>query len=311
MTPTRTTGGYRHEAVLYAGVDDFVERTAPFVRDAANDGAAVLAAVVPDNLAALRRALPAGLDHVRLADMTELGRNPAHIIPLWRDFADSFSGSGRPLRGIGEPVWAGRNPHELEECERHEALLNLAFANEPDFVLLCPYDEMALSADALGVSCATHPTVRDRDGTASAGRLDFLAYNPFDGDLPPAPESRAQVALVDGSSMRLVRRAVADAAASAGLPAASADDFVAAAAEVAANTLLHGEGGLAQVWNTGTTAVCNVEGGGRLVDPLVGRVRPDVDSTSGRGLWLASQLCDLVQIRSSAARTVVRLHMGA
>ena len=28
----------------------------------------------------------------------------------------------------------------------------------------------------------------------------------------------------------------------------------------------------------------------------------------GRGVWLANQLCDLVQIRSGAAGTVVRLH---
>jgi anti-sigma regulatory factor (Ser/Thr protein kinase) len=29
----------------------------------------------------------------------------------------------------------------------------------------------------------------------------------------------------------------------------------------------------------------------------------------GRGLWLVNQLCDLVQLRSSAAGGVVRLHM--
>jgi hypothetical protein len=29
----------------------------------------------------------------------------------------------------------------------------------------------------------------------------------------------------------------------------------------------------------------------------------------GRGLWIANQLCDLVQIRSSAAGTVVRMQM--
>jgi anti-sigma regulatory factor (Ser/Thr protein kinase) len=30
--------------------------------------------------------------------------------------------------------------------------------------------------------------------------------------------------------------------------------------------------------------------------------------TVGRGLWIANQLCDLVQIRSSAAGSVVRMH---
>jgi anti-sigma regulatory factor (Ser/Thr protein kinase) len=42
----------------------------------------------------------------------------------------------------------------------------------------------------------------------------------------------------------------------------------------------------------------------------VGRARPTFDQESGRGLWMVNQLCDLVQIRSSPADTVVRLHMG-
>ena len=34
------------------------------------------------------------------------------------------------------------------------------------------------------------------------------------------------------------------------------------------------------------------------------------DVGSPRGLWLANQLCDLVQIRTLPAGTVVRLHMN-
>jgi hypothetical protein len=41
----------------------------------------------------------------------------------------------------------------------------------------------------------------------------------------------------------------------------------------------------------------------------VGRTPPSPDQRAGRGLWLANQLCDLVQIRSTEAGTVVRLHM--
>jgi anti-sigma regulatory factor (Ser/Thr protein kinase) len=33
------------------------------------------------------------------------------------------------------------------------------------------------------------------------------------------------------------------------------------------------------------------------------------DQTGGRGLWLANQLCDLVELRSGPVETVVRLHM--
>jgi hypothetical protein len=43
--------------------------------------------------------------------------------------------------------------------------------------------------------------------------------------------------------------------------------------------------------------------------PLADRERPLPDLSAPRGLWLANQLCDLVQIRSLPEGTVVRLHM--
>ena len=54
--------------------------------------------------------------------------------------------------------------------------------------------------------------------------------------------------------------------------------------------------------------VVEVRDAGRIADPLVGRQLPSWDAVGGRGLWLANQLCDLVQIRSSDTGTVVRIH---
>ena len=45
-------------------------------------------------------------------------------------------------------------------------------------------------------------------------------------------------------------------------------------------------------------------------DPLVGRVKPVPTQVGGRGLWLANQFCDLVQIRSGDDGTAVRLQMA-
>jgi anti-sigma regulatory factor (Ser/Thr protein kinase) len=49
--------------------------------------------------------------------------------------------------------------------------------------------------------------------------------------------------------------------------------------------------------------------GGPIADPMVGRERPATGLDSGRGLWLANQLCDLVQLRTSGTGTVVRMHV--
>jgi hypothetical protein len=56
--------------------------------------------------------------------------------------------------------------------------------------------------------------------------------------------------------------------------------------------------------------ICEVSDNGRIGQPLVGRQLPADDSVGGRGLWMANQLCDLVQIRTFADGSVVRLHMA-
>jgi hypothetical protein len=51
------------------------------------------------------------------------------------------------------------------------------------------------------------------------------------------------------------------------------------------------------------------QGRGPGRDPLTDRRRPAPNQDGGRGLWLANQLCDLVQIRSFPSGTTVRMHM--
>jgi hypothetical protein len=46
---------------------------------------------------------------------------------------------------------------------------------------------------------------------------------------------------------------------------------------------------------------------GLINDPLVGRDLLHDLAETGRGVWMANQLCDLVQVRSGSAGTVVRL----
>ncbi len=51
--------------------------------------------------------------------MRVLGSNPACIIPAWRRFLAEWAPDGRPVRGIGEPIWVGRSEAELTECQLH------------------------------------------------------------------------------------------------------------------------------------------------------------------------------------------------
>jgi anti-sigma regulatory factor (Ser/Thr protein kinase) len=79
---------------------------------------------------------------------------------------------------------------------------------------------------------------------------------------------------------------------------------------VATNSVLHGGGdGTLLVWPEGEALICELRDDGLFDDPLAGRERPRPDRVGGHGLWLANQLCDLVQVRSFATGTVVRLHL--
>jgi hypothetical protein len=51
------------------------------------------------------------------------------------------------------------------ERQRHEALLNLAFAGAADFWLLCPYDTEALDGSVIDEAHHSHPVVV-QDGAA-------------------------------------------------------------------------------------------------------------------------------------------------
>jgi hypothetical protein len=63
------------------------------------------------------------------------------------------------------------------------------------------------------------------------------------------------------------------------------------------------------MWSDDDCFVVEVSDSGAVTDPLAGRVEPPMDRLGGRGLWLCNQICDLVQIHSNGAGTVIRLHI--
>jgi anti-sigma regulatory factor (Ser/Thr protein kinase) len=301
-----TCADFEHQALLYAGDDEFVEATARFVRAGVDQGEPALVMAGHRKLDLLREELGAQAEGVSYADMEQVGANPARIIPAWRDFADQ--NEGRPMRGVGEPIWADRSAAELVECQRHEALINLAFADVPDFLLLCPYDTSALSDDVIHEARRSHPYIVHHGNGADSDDWTGLGpiAGPFDTPLPePAAEPRELT--FSRTDLPRVRDFVAGHAASLGSAAAN---LVMAANEAAANSVRHGGGeGVVRVWDGDDALVCEVRDEGRFEDPLVGRMRPEGLQDGGYGVWLMNQLCDLVQIRSFEDGSVVRLHV--
>jgi anti-sigma regulatory factor (Ser/Thr protein kinase) len=301
---------FRHKALFYADEDELLAGLTSFVRDGLAAGEPTVAVLSAPKIERLKEHLGADAGAVRFANMDEVGLDPARIIPAWRDFVSEHDGGTR-LRGIGEPISAGRNPPELVECHRHEALLNLAFADVPDFWLLCPYDTAVLTPATLDGARRNHPFLC-RDGSTWP-RPDYasreLASEWLDDPLPEPPGEVLELAF-DGGPLKYVRVLVSEYARRTGMSPARTADIVLAVHEVAMNSQRYGGGqGRVRLWDDERALTCEVRDGGRIEDPLVGRVRPRPDMPGGRGLWLANQLCDLVQIRAVPAGTVVRLHM--
>jgi anti-sigma regulatory factor (Ser/Thr protein kinase) len=279
------------------------------IEEAVEAEAPVMVAVSRERIVRLREALGAAAERVAFVDMRELGGNPARIIPAWREFLRERALPEAGALGIGEPIWAGRTSEEIDECVRHEALLNLAFAGGLAWRLLCPYDLDGLEDHVIEAARRCHPLVAMAGASAvnpAFGPREELP-RPFDGHLEEIPE-RAQEMHFDEAGLPAVRHAVT-AWAGPKLGDEATEELVLAVDEVATNSIRYGGGsGTLRMWSNDDRMLCEVADRGEMEDPLLGRVNPGPDAMGGRGLWIVNRLCDLVQIRSSAAGSQVRMH---
>ena len=308
--------GYQHDALLYRDAGEFLERTVPFVQDGVRQGQPVLVALIAERVELLRDALGPDADGVDFIDMARLGANPARIIPRWRRFLDERcdDGSGapaQPVRGIGEPIWAGRRPAELVECQLHESLLNVAVEPDVPFWLACPYNAVELGDDVLDEAARSHPTIVDGEtyrGSTGYGGL-YHVEESFRTELPEPADPPEPLGFGPGDVAAVCAK-VGEAAAAAGLRGDRLRPLVAAAGELAADSARRGRGtGVLRLWTDDDALICELSDRGTVADPMVGRLVPDdPDDAEGRAVWLAHQVCDLVQVRSHDHGTAIRIH---
>jgi anti-sigma regulatory factor (Ser/Thr protein kinase) len=305
----RAHRAYRHECWLYGGDTEFVAAMLPFIRDGLAREQPVMVAVPQPRLHALRDALGGDATQVAWADMADLGANPARIIPAWQEFT---RGDRRPVRGIGQPIWAGRSHAELVEAQFHEALLNLAVAPDTPLWLLCPYDTSTLPDDVIDEALRSHPVLAEagayRASTHYGGahHADFL----FGGRLPE-PAAPTTVIGFDPARHRHVDQLIR-AAAAEGVTVDRAAELATATDEIA--TAAHHDSGEVEIrlWHEDAAVLCEVTDATVIDNPMIGRsATPTIGSLADRrdrAIRLANELCDLVQVRSGRDGTTVRIH---
>ncbi len=305
--PVRSSQSYRHEAFLWRDPADFTAAMVQFVEEGLDAHEPVMVAVTPQHTTWLRDGLsPSAAERVEFVDMAQLGRNPARIIPAWREFVAEQSQPHRPVRGIGEPIWPERHPQELLECQLHEALLNIAIDPDTPLWLICPYDIGTLSPTVVEEAQRSHPVLVEegshRGSPSYAGRTHVDAL--FAADLPQAPTDVQKAVFTADSAHRLLSYIKLEFYV-AGLPVDQSTRLAAATERLARASLHRGSPQVTiRVWTEPYGLICEVADDVPVTDPLIGRSVPPDEHEE---LWQVNQACDLVQLRSTSSGTSVRI----
>jgi anti-sigma regulatory factor (Ser/Thr protein kinase) len=304
-----TTAGMVHEGVLHEGPEHLAAQLREPLAGAVSDGERVVAVMDDPTREAVSAALGSAAEHVEFLDPVEVHRVPAFTVA---------SRWGRLTRNAGRPGArttvvaqhfadvAGLGP---DHWIRLDAALNVVLEGLP-ITMLCPCPR---DPETLSIVRATHPTLRIDGHRVPNDQvrdpIEIVAEYPP----PPPPElgppaARLEFRLAD---LQALRRLVAAVAARAGLDQERAADVVLAVNEIATNSVEHGPGlGILRLWADGTGMVAEVHDTGRMTIPFPGMVAPPASGERGRGLWLASELTDVLQVWSDErSGTVTRLRM--
>ena len=308
MSSAASTAGALHEAVLYSTPDELAERLAPRLRSSLDEDAPVVAVLDGPTRAEVRRVLGRDADRVEFPDPAAVHRLPPFTVAMrWARL------SRRVLTPTARATVVSQHVADLpEHGETHWARLdiglNVAVIGLPISVL-CAYHA---DDEVLARVQATHPRLTTVGGSISSGgyRPPVEALVEFPPPPPPDLGPAAAELAFGAPELGLLRHLVAEVAARGGTAPERVADLVLAVNEIGSNSVEHGPGhGRLRLWVTGEGVVAEVGDSGNAGLTFPGMVAPPPSGARGRGLWLASELCDVMQVWSDAHSTVIRLRM--
>ncbi|MFF3444269.1 anti-sigma factor RsbA family regulatory protein [Streptosporangium sp. NPDC002721] len=301
-----------HQALIYDTDRAFLSATTAFCLDGLARDDRVLAVTTEANIELLRAGLGGVADRVEFVDAREWYDAPGRTLAAYDAYVNTHSPAHRRIRVIGEPVWHGRDERQEAEWTRYEAMLNVAFAGSPAWIV-CPYDTRTLPGRVVADARRTHPDLLvggDSRASPEYGDPAAFTHSADRRPLPPPPAGTAATVRFD-ADLSLMRRWVSAWAVTAGLPDGQIDKLLLAVNEVATNAVEHGGGhGEIRLWTDGPAVGCDVTDPGHMDTPFPGYLPPDPTGPRGHGMWVVRQVCDLVEIRAGRPGTQVRLHLS-
>ena len=309
--PDTTGPGFVHSALFYNSQKEYVDFVERFVVDGLAMDEAVLVAVPGNELGLLHDALRgggAGLpSELRMADITDLARNPSRYMAMEGSFANEHP--DRRVRIVSQLAWPGRSGDEIVACAEHEALVNEALDGYRA-TGLCLYDAGRLDDDVLADARATHPLLWN---CGSLQRSE--EYAP--GDVlercnQPLPANPGAVTYVvrKYADLSPARSFAVEYAGWVGLSREGIEDLQLVATELATNSLMYTDGACRLAfWRNDGHLVCEARDSGRLDDPLVGRLEPGSSGPASRGLFLVNAISDLVRMHTTTTGTTIQAYL--
>src|SRR6266498_1159370 len=255
---------FAHHACIYASGQEFLAMAIPFVRNGLALDEPVLVPTTAANLQLLGDALYADADKFDYAETAYFGRRPPQRVAAFhRYWQRHASGNHRHVRVLAEPVRAGRSDRQVTAWQRMESALNVVLS-ATNIWMICPYDARVVDQAILRAARQTHP---DR---------------------------------VEGGQIQPSGGFVASQAAAHGLSGERVKLLVYAASEAAGYLLEQGSQRLTVcLWTAAGQLTCQINGHAGLAgDAFAGLRPPAMEPRPGDGLWLAQQVCDLVEVRA-------------
>jgi anti-sigma regulatory factor (Ser/Thr protein kinase) len=313
-TPTHRVGtSLTHQALLYGSEEEFLTGTVAFIRDGLERGDSIQIATTDRNTRCLRAALGADARCAAFLNSSQCYRHPMRALAATHRTVQIASRSGQRSRLIGEPLWTARTAQRSKEWARYESLVNaaLGWANA---AIMCTYDTRVVDPNVVTEVARTHPElVVNGSPHPSTSYVDPAVFNAECDRSPlPEPPPGAQWLRFDAvEQLATLRAFVASYATQAGAAVPDVEHFVRAVDQVVTHAIEYGGGsGVLRVWTNPQAIVCEVsDTRAGLRDPLAGFLPRGRANARGRGLWWARQLCDLLELRTSPAGTLVQLHL--
>jgi anti-sigma regulatory factor (Ser/Thr protein kinase) len=276
----------RHNAFVYGSDDEYIARSATFLKDGLEAGEGGIVGNTRDGLAMMRDALGPDADRVAFFDVSSTYTRPAHTVAAYYGTFLEQLRRAPSVRAVAD-FQVGPTPGEWEEWTSYEAITNLAYCHLPVWVL-CTYDANRLPDPILEAAWRTHPEVLN-DGWQASDQ--FEDPRELVRELTPEPGALPELrSLSAAEDLELFREQLGRELVAENVPEAKALDMLVAGTEVAANAVRHGAGiKEVRVGQAEGRFVCEVvDRGDGFDDPVAGYLAPR--EGSGTGLWVARQL---------------------